>query len=143
MFLKPDYKTCHTTRQYIQLLRETFITHEKGYLGKRKEDHITSIFDTFKEKTPDDSNYEYVALEPYELEQCRHNPRMFSQMYYGTPDFDKIIMDINELDGPGEFLDNLDKPIRVQTKGFLENYLTTVYTLVENRRQVVSSYDNW
>ena len=143
MFLTPDYRTCHNTEQYIQLLRETFITYEKGYLGVRKEDHITTIFDTFKEKVSDDSNFEYIVLEPHEIDLCKYNPRIFSQMYYGTPDFDKIIMDINELDSPGQFLENLDKPIRVPTRGFLENYLNKTYTLVENRRQVSSGFSNW
>lgn len=141
-FLQPEYLEHFTTDAYRDLLLETDITYTKGYLGKQKENHIVDLFDTYRNSELHPELKE-LKLSDKDFNECQFSPKALSYRLYGTPDFDYIIMAINEIDHPGDFLQVRDKVLVVPTEDYIKNVLTQTYGLMDDQRKLFDLDSIW
>lgn len=114
----------HTIMAYLRALEAQNISYDAGYLNDIQDIHITDIFDNFFN---DPNNIDTIELSNVELGLYHCNPKQLCIDLYGTHDYMQIIMQLNEVDHPGEF--TLEKGyVKVPNPSFFATYINTIYT---------------
>lgn len=118
----------HTLMSYMKALEACNVSYDNGFLNDLQDIHIIDIFDNFFN---DPNNIDTIELSNSELGLYNCNPKQLCIDLYGTHDYMQVIMQLNEVDHPGEF--TLEKGyVLVPNPSFFTTYIDRIYSFRKN-----------